>query len=158
MIWQRDSHAEFFTEIKATDFCVFCQVARRTGAKYFALGHDVSAICHPEGFAYVVIGNQNSDSAIAQIQNHALNIVDGLRVDARKRFVEKDELGLCCQRASNLSPAPLATGQRIAARVANMLNAELLEQFLHPLSLLTSPQTRGSRHGPHTVRGGHVAK
>jgi hypothetical protein len=34
-----------------------------------------------------MIGNQYSDTAIAQIKYYILNVVDGLRVDARERLV-----------------------------------------------------------------------
>ena len=59
-----DLHAEFFTKIEPPNFGVFCQVAGGAGAENLSLGHDVSAVGHAQGFAYIVIGNQDSDTAI----------------------------------------------------------------------------------------------
>src|SRR5262245_41170263 len=94
----RDLHTELFTEIESSNFGVFCQVARRTRAKYSSLSHDVSTVSHSQGFANVVIGDQNSDATAAQIKDYRLNVVNCFRIDAGKWLVEQDKLRLSSQR------------------------------------------------------------
>src|SRR4029450_13234776 len=100
-----------------------------------------------ECLACVVIGDQDADAAIAQIENHALDIIDSLGIDPGEGFVEEDKLGLSGEGASDLSPAALAPGKRVAARVAHVLNPEFLEQFFHSFSLFAAPQARRLKGG-----------
>ena len=105
------SHSEFFTEIQTPHVCVLGQVARRARTKYFSFSHNVSAVGDTESFAHIVIGNQNSDAAAPQVQNHTLNIVDGLGIDTGKRLVKQNELRLSRERARNFSAPALAARQ-----------------------------------------------
>src|SRR5438552_8197173 len=136
------SHSEFVTQIQTPHVCVLSQRARRARAKYFSFSHYVRAVGYPEGFAHIVIGNQNADAAAAEVENHTLNIVDCLWIDAGKRLVEQNELWLSRERARNLSAPALASRQRIAAGVAHVFDAELLKQFFDALALL-SPSHSG---------------
>src|ERR1044072_4561987 len=101
-----DLHSEFLTEIEATYFSIFRQSAGRPRPKNLAFSHDVSAVGDPESFADVVIGNQNADAAAAQIQNHALNIINRFGINSGERFIEQNELRLGCQSTRDFgSPA-----------------------------------------------------
>src|SRR5205807_9569041 len=106
-----DLHAEFFTKIKPSYFCIFCQVTRHTRSKNLSFSHDVRAIRNAQSLANIVIRNEDSDSTTAQIKDHALNIVDGLWIDAGKRLVEQDKLWLSRQSSRDFGAAPFTTGQ-----------------------------------------------
>src|SRR5262245_29778236 len=110
-ISQSDLHAELFTEIEAPDFCVFCQVARGTRPEYFSLGHDISAIGHTQSLAHIVIRDEDSNPATAQIEDHALNVVNGLRIDTCKWLVQENELRFSSQGPGDFSSPPLAARQ-----------------------------------------------
>jgi len=58
-----------------------------------------------------VIGNQDSNPATAQIKDYALNIVDRLWINTRKRFVQENELRLGRQRPGDFSSPALAARQ-----------------------------------------------
>src|SRR5689334_3267215 len=87
-------HAELFTEVKLTNFCVFSEITRRAGAEYFSFGHDVSAVRHAQRLTHIVIRDEDSDAATAQVENHALNIIDRFWIDSGKGFVQQNELRL----------------------------------------------------------------
>src|SRR5262249_33729926 len=110
-ISQSDLHAELFAEIEPPDFCVFCQVAGGTGPEYLSLGHNICAIRHAQSFAHIVIGNEDSNPATAQIKDHALNVVDRLWINTRKRFVQENELRLGRQRPGDFGSPALAARQ-----------------------------------------------
>src|SRR6185369_3534052 len=77
-------HAEFFAQIKAADFGIFRQILRLARPENSSFGHDVGPVRDPESFSDVVIGDEDSDAAIAQVQYYILNVVDGFRIDARE--------------------------------------------------------------------------
>src|SRR5688500_9423639 len=121
------SHAEFFAQIESPNFCVFCQLSWGARAKNFTLSHDVRSIGYAESFAHIVIGNQETDSAVAQIEYDILDIVNGFRVDAGERFVQKYILRFGCERPCYLSSSPFAAGKRIASRIADMGDAKFFQ-------------------------------
>src|ERR1041385_7556747 len=134
-----DSHTELFAQIKPPHFRIFCQVPRRAGTENLSFSHDVRAVRHTEGFAHIVIGYEDADAATAQVQDDALDVVDGFWIDAGERLIQKNELRLSCERPRDLSPAPFASRQRIAARVAYMLDAEFLNELSDTLHLSAPP-------------------
>src|SRR5262249_1248320 len=103
-------HAELFAEIKSSDFRIFCQVARRAGAKDFSLSHNVRAVSDAKCFAHIMIGNQNSDSPAAQIKDHRLNIVNGLGIDSGEWLVQQDELRFSSQSARDFRTPAFTAG------------------------------------------------
>src|SRR2546421_3900932 len=136
-------HSEFFAEIQTPHLRVLGQRARRARAKYFSLSHDIGAVGHAEGFAHIMISNQDPDAAAAQVDEYTLNIVAGLGIDSGKRFVQENELRLSRQRASNFSTPAFASGQGIAAGVAHVFDAELLKQLFDAFALLSAAQSGG---------------
>src|SRR5205823_1573460 len=139
-------HAELLAQIKPSHFRVFCQVARRAGSENFPLRHDVSTICHPKSFAHVMIGDQYSDSPIAQIENYALYIIDCFGIDSREGLVQQNKLWLRSQRSGNFGSPALAAGQGVSARVANVRDTKFLEQLLNSFQLLAPTQAHGFQY------------
>ena len=60
-----DSHAEFFTKVKPSNFHVFCQIAWRSSPEDTTISHNVGAIRDPKSLANIVIGNQYADALVA---------------------------------------------------------------------------------------------
>src|ERR1044072_6117814 len=104
---RQHSHAEFFTQIKPSDFCVFCQVCWLTGSKDSTLCHDVCAICHAKCLTHIVIRYENTNPSASQIEYDVLNVVHRLRVDPGKWFIKQNVLRFGCKRSSYLSAPPL---------------------------------------------------
>ena len=73
-----------------------------------AVVHDVGAVADAEGFAHVVVGDQDANAAIFQVPNDALDVADRDRVDAGEGFVEQDVAGTCGQRTRYLDATALA--------------------------------------------------
>ena len=73
-----------------------------------------------------------------------LDVFHGDRVDAGKRFVEQDELGIDGQRPGNLAAAALAARQLHAHALAHFLQAEFIDQLLEAL------------HAVHFVKASHL--
>ncbi len=82
-----------------------------------------------------MVRDQDAESAVAQLANHQLNVGHRDRIDAGERFVEQQEGRFGRDRARDLDPAALAARERVAARVDQLREAELVEQFREPALL-----------------------
>src|SRR6266852_1305258 len=123
-----------------------------------SVGHDISAIGHAQRFAHVMIGNQDADSATAQIEDHTLNVVYRFWIDTRERFVQQNKLRLSRQGASDFRATPLTAGQRITARVTNVIDPKLLKQLFNALELLSPQQSHRFQNRQNVFGRGHLAK
>src|SRR5690349_2509956 len=135
------SHAKFFAQIKSSNLSVFCQVARCAGAKYFSVRHYVRPIRHAKCLAHIMIRHENPNATIAQVKDDILNIIDCFWINSGKWFVKQNELRLSRQRARDFGAATLTTRERFSARVAHLLDAELLQQLFDTLQLFTPAQS-----------------
>src|SRR2546429_10001831 len=93
------SHSKFFAEIQTPHLRVLGQRARRARAKYFSLSHDIGAVGHAEGFAHIMISNQDPDAAAPQAEGYTLNSGDGLGIESGKTLVQGSALRRSRQRA-----------------------------------------------------------
>ena len=93
---------------------------------------------------YVVVGDEHADVFPFQLEDDALDVLDGDGVDTGERLVKKHELGVDGQGAGDLGAAALTARQLYALALAHMLQAKLVEQlfqllatvgFLHLLEL-----------------------
>ena len=78
--------------------------------------HDIGAIRNAQRLADVVVGDQDTDTAIFQVKNDLLNIGDRNRIDARKRLVKEQELGRDDERSRDFCAPALAARQRVGRR------------------------------------------
>src|SRR5712692_8838050 len=99
------------SQIDAPHFWIVAQNVRSARSKDFPMIQDVCAIRYAESFSHVMVRDQHADSRPAQIANNFLQILDGERVDSRKRLVQQDEGWLQRQRPRNLEPPPLSARQ-----------------------------------------------
>src|ERR1700722_6640138 len=96
------------SEIHTAYFGIAAEVVWRPRGKHFAVLNNVSAIGNIQGFADLVVGDENANSLTAQFRNNFLNIDYGQRVNARKRLVQQNEGRLQDQGARNFKAPPLA--------------------------------------------------
>ena len=75
-----------------------------------------------------MVGNQYADAARFEEADDFLDVDDGNRVDARKRFVQQDEAGLHGQHAGDFHPPPFAAGQRRRGVVPQAFDVEVGQQ------------------------------
>ena len=101
---------------------------RRAFGQDVAAVDDVGAVDQAEGFAYIVIGDEDPDASTLQVADEILNVADGDRIDASERFVKQHEGRLAGKRAGDLASAPLAARQRNRRRLAHARDIELVEQ------------------------------
>ena len=66
--------------------------------KNAAFIEDISPVTNPQGFANIVIGDEDADPALFQIADNLLYIQNRDRVDTGKGLVEKNELWVKDQR------------------------------------------------------------
>src|SRR4051812_30850350 len=81
------------------------------GSKDRSIVDDISAISDLQGFSDVVIGDEDPDLPGFKVLNDLLDLEYSNRIDARKGFVQQNELGRNNQRSRNLHPPPLSSGQ-----------------------------------------------
>src|SRR5690242_1946625 len=126
----RLSHRKALAQIDAFHLWVMSQFCRSSGSEDSALINNVGAVGHREGLAHIMVGDQNANSALLQIENNLLQIEHGNWVDAGERLIEQDKLRLDGQAARNLHPPALTAAQRIAAGLADVAQVQLLNQLL----------------------------
>ena len=71
------------------------QLARRAGRDDAAAIDDRDAVAELLGFVQVVRRQQHRVAVLLHLQDVAVQLAAGLRVEAGRRLVEEDELGLC---------------------------------------------------------------
>ena len=96
-----------------------------------ALADHVAAVGDLERLAELVVGQQDADVVgLDQAADLVLDLGDGLGVDAGERLVEHDQLRLGDQRPGDLQPPALAAGDAVGLGLADLGQAELVEQLV----------------------------
>jgi hypothetical protein len=152
------SKSESFTKIGTPHFGVLDEFGREPAFKDLPVGHDVRAVGDAEGFANVVIGDQDTDAVALEVQNYLANIVDREGVDPGERLIQQDESRLRRQAAGDLDAAPLTARQRIPPNATYVSHAELYEQFLEPVESLASGHLSGFEHCQYVLLGCKLSK
>jgi len=103
------ARVEAFAEVDALDFGIVAEVVGAPGAEDFPVVDDVGAVGDGQGFAHVVVGDQDADAVALQLEDDVLDLehLDG--VDTGERLVQQQEAGLNDQRAGDLDAASLAS-------------------------------------------------
>ena len=76
--------------------------------KNLTIIYDVSPVDKRQGFANIVIGDENSDPSIGQVPNEFLDIAHRNGINAGKRFIQKYERGVGRKRSCNFATAAFA--------------------------------------------------
>ena len=158
-LWLKNfSHSELFAEIQTANFRVLSEIARLAGTKDPPLSHDISPIRYSQRLAYVVVGDEDPDTTISQVEYYILNVVHSLRIDAGEGFVEQDVLWFGRKRTRDLRSPTFAARECITTCVSNVANAEFFEQLFESLELFTTTKTGCFEHGENILRRRHLAK
>src|SRR5215467_3630497 len=79
--------SELGPQINPTHFFIGGKARRRAALENYASVDDVGAIGDAQRFTNVVIGDEDADAAVPQVENDFLNIRHRDRIDAGKRLV-----------------------------------------------------------------------
>jgi hypothetical protein len=147
-----------FAEVEAADIGVGDEFVGRAGAEDAAFGHDVGAVGDGEGFADVVVGDEDADSLLFEVEDDLADVVDGQRVDAGEGFVEEDELRLGRQAAGDLDSAAFTARKGVAASASDVGDAEFFEQLIETGEPLGPLHRHRFEHRQDVLLGRHLAK
>ena len=106
--------SEILAQVHLTDLPVCKDLFRSSGRNDRTPAHDVGARANSQRFSHVMVGDQNSDIACAQVADDALDVDHRNGIDAGKRLVEQDEARLGGQCACDLDAATFAARRRPA--------------------------------------------
>ena len=70
-------HSEVFAEIRLSGFGIIDEFFTRPFAKDSAFEHNVRTVHDVQGFAHVVVGDDNAETLILQVANDVLNVFHG---------------------------------------------------------------------------------
>ena len=105
----RLSHTKFFAEVEPADFGVFGQFAWVSGAEDSALRHYIRTVSDAKRLAHVVIGDQDTNTTISQVEYYVLNVINRLWIDSGEWLIEQDVLRFGCKSSGYFSAAPLTS-------------------------------------------------
>lgn len=91
-----------------------------------AVADDISVVANTQGFANIVVGDQNTDASFLQEMHDALNFNHRNRVDTGKRFVEQNKTRTSGQGAGDFSATAFPAGNRRRQVLANTGNLEFV--------------------------------
>ena len=117
---------------------------------------EVGSIDDRERVAYIVVGNQDSDTTIFQFKNDFLDFRDIDRIDACEGFIHKDEFGVRYEAAGNFQPPPLATAKRVGFLLGERKEAKVVELFFDDFFALPTIEREGFGDGLHVLPNGEL--
>src|SRR3954467_8639686 len=85
--------SELCSEVNPLHVLIRGEAVRRAAPKDYTVMDDVGTIRDPQRFPHVMVGDEDPDPALLQVEDDFLDVGDGDRVDAGKGFIEQDELG-----------------------------------------------------------------
>ena len=101
-------HLKVLAEIEASDVRVRNDFVWRPLGQNVAAVNDVSPIDQPEGFAHIVVGNQDADASPFEVTHEVLDVADRDRVDAGEQFVQEHERRFAGKGPGDLASPPFA--------------------------------------------------
>ena len=125
---------EAFTDVVPANVGVLENLLAIAVRENAPLADQVAAIGDLERLAELVVGQQNADVVLLdQGADLVLDLGDRLGIDAGERLVEHDHLGFGDQRPGNFQPPALATRDTVGLGLADLGQAELIEQLVLPV-------------------------
>ena len=125
---QSASEFELLSEIHFSDVLIFENVLGRPGCDQAAVTQYIGMTTNTECFSHIVVGYQNTDVALAQMPNNALNIEHGYWVDTREGFIEKDKLWVRGEGTRNFYATTLTTGQTDTQACSHVPDMQFVKQ------------------------------
>jgi hypothetical protein len=143
---------EAFADVVAADVGVVEDLLAVAVGEDPAFADDVAAVGDFQGLAELVVGQQDPDvEGVDQVADLLLDLADRLGVDARERLVEHDELGVGDEGAGDLGPPPLAARDHVGLGLADLAQAEAVDQVVEPLPALLAGHVASGFEDRHQV-------
>ena len=127
-------------------------------AEHLASPDDIAAIGDGERLALAMVGNEDRDPVVTELDDDLLDRVDGDRIDAGERLVEKDDPRVGDEAAGDLEPPLLAAGERPGPRLADVLDRELFEELLAAIAALLASHSYQLHDRQQILLGGELAE
>jgi hypothetical protein len=100
---------ELLSQIDPTDVNVFHNFCGRSAFQNLPIMQDICPIHNIQGLTDVMVGDQNAYPSVFQLGNQITNFSDRDGVNACKRFIQQNVMGLARQTTGNLDSAALST-------------------------------------------------
>src|SRR5690554_1068528 len=99
-----------------------------------ALADDVSTVANAQGFAHVMVGDQDADIAPLEEVHDALDLDDGNRIHPGKGLVQQNEAGVGSQGTRDFNAATFASGERNGRIATDMPDLQFVDQRFEVLA------------------------
>ena len=125
---------------------------------HLPFGDEVSAVDDVEGFANIMVGDEDGEAGVAQIGNDLLDIGYGDGVDPAEGFVEHEEAGFGDEGAGDGEATFFSTGEGEGDLFGDVFDAELLEEFFATEAAFGAVEWLGFEDRHDIFLDGHFAK
>src|SRR5690349_18960214 len=105
-----------------------------------------------------MVSNQHAYAAVGELADDALDIEHRQRIDAREGLIEQHEARLGGECAGDLDAATLTARERVTHGLADVPDAQLLEQLLEQLLTRRALHLARLEDGQHVVLDGELAE
>ena len=157
--WGAFFENEVAAEVFLADIGVVGEVFGGTALKDRALVEEVGTVGDVEGFANVVVGDEDADVTLLEFEDDVLDVLNSDGVDAGEWFVEEKESRVVSQRTCYLGTATLATRKLDAFAFADVAQVELFDEGVEFLFALLFVEVFAELEDGHdVVLDGHVAE
>src|SRR5690606_15885900 len=152
------SEPELFAEIDAAHLLVMNDLVGIAFHQNRSRVNNIGTVDETQRLAHIVVGNQHADAAPREVAHQLLDVADGDRIDAGEGLVEQHEGGTRRERARDLDAAAFTARERDGGRLADALDAELVEQAIELLLAPGAVGLDGFEHGADVVLDGEAAE
>src|SRR6185295_3038069 len=119
---------------------------------------DIGSIDQLQGFTDIVIGDQNTNTAILEVGHESSYFSDCDRIDPGEGLIEQYKVRSRGQCPRDLNPAPLAAGKRRGRSFPQMGDCELLEQGFEIAFAALACRLDQFEHGANVLLDGQAAE
>ena len=149
---------EVFAEVEFAGLGVVDEEAGGAVGEDFAFVNNVAAIDDLEGFADLMVGDEDADTALLEGEDHLLDIGDGDGVNAGEGFVHEEEFRLGNEGAGDFEAAAFAAGERECFLFRDVREVEFLEVLLDAGAVVLFGEADGLNDGEDVILDGEFAE
>ena len=117
-----------FTQIDRPDLGIVQQCLGSALRNDLAFVDDVGTVTNIEGLADIMVGNQDTDTAVAQVSNDPFDVTYGNGIDPCKGFIQQHDLRRHGQGPGDLKAPSFPPGKAHGQGIGDMGNAQFLEE------------------------------
>lgn len=119
---------------------------------------EVGAVDDAEGFADIVIGNEDTDTIGAHAENDFLDLADADGIDAAKRFIHEEEAGFGEEGAGDFEASSFSAAEGKGFLGGEGGEAQFLHQFIDAALAFGGRDAEGLGDGGEVIVDGKFAK